>query len=446
MPLPADAQERPRGTSLRWLVSRRRVGRPPSESGDRPAGPAARLLLRFEDATLEQQFGRREDEASQLRGRIAAGMGAVVYALFGVLDPYVVPQDAGELVVPRVAVIAWLVVLVAALHRRPLSRLHPIPVCGGVIAVAWGLDAMAFLAPVPMSYVTGGNMMTAIALFALMGVRVRFAYPTGVLVLLGFVVTLLTHAPGWAEVVTDIVFVVGSLAFGGVAAYMLEALRRRDFLNELRLAEERARSDQLLHSILPEAIAARLRHDPKAIAEASDEVSVVFADIIGSSALAQRLAPNELVGLLNDLFCEFDAVCQRHGVEKIKTIGDAYMAVAGLPRPHAEHAVAAAEVALGWLHVARNFAGWPGGLDLRVGISSGPVVAGVIGQDKFAYDLWGDTVNTASRMESQGHPGRVQVSETTRRLLAGRYGFSEPMQKAVKGKGVMTTYLLLPAR
>jgi class 3 adenylate cyclase len=148
------------------------------------------------------------------------------------------------------------------------------------------------------------------------------------------------------------------------------------------------------------------------------------------------------VQVLDALFVEFDGLCQTHGVEKIKTIGDAYMAVAGVPNPNPDHAAAAAAVALGMLRVAARFKAWPGRLQLRIGLSSGPAVAGVIGRDKFAYDLWGDTVNTASRMESNGSPGRILVSDATRSYLGDAYMFSEPFRTEVKGKGAMTTYYL----
>ena len=227
------------------------------------------------------------------------------------------------------------------------------------------------------------------------------------------------------------------------ACYLLERLRRREFLAGLELAEARARSDALLRNVLPDEIADRLRAKPATIAMVAEEVTVMFADIVDFTPVSATLAPTELVALLDELFRGFDALCEVHGVEKIKTIGDAYMAAAGLPSPCAEHAQAAAEMALDMLKLTRDFRGWPGGLALRIGISSGPVVAGVIGERKFAYDLWGETVNTASRMQSHATPGAVHVSEETFRLLRGGYAFGPAHQMAVKGKGIMTTYQLV---
>ena len=163
------------------------------------------------------------------------------------------------------------------------------------------------------------------------------------------------------------------------------------------IVQERDRADGLLLNILPEAIAARLKQEPGIIADAFDDVSVLFADIVGFTRLSAVISSVELVQMLNELFTEFDHLAARHGLEKIKTIGDAYMAVAGLPDPLEDHAGAAARMALDMLEVVGRYSERSGRqLDIRIGIHTGPAVAGVIGVNKFAYDLWGDTVNTAS--------------------------------------------------
>jgi adenylate cyclase len=170
---------------------------------------------------------------------------------------------------------------------------------------------------------------------------------------------------------------------------------------------------------------------------------VLFADIVEFTAHAERSPPEATVALLNDLFSRFDALVEARALEKIKTVGDAYMVAGGLPDPMADHAGAVAELALEMLEVAvqRRFPDG-GPVRLRVGIGSGPVVAGVIGRRRFSYDLWGDTVNTASRMETTGVPGCIQVTQRTRDLLGERYRFQERGQIEVKGKGRLTTYLL----
>jgi class 3 adenylate cyclase len=266
---------------------------------------------------------------------------------------------------------------------------------------------------------------------------------TTLVIFLGYQGLSVVQGIPWDIAVYNTFYIVAFIVVGAFTSYTLERLRRREFLRERALEQERARSDALLHNILPEEIATRLRTEPGAIAEAADDVSVLFADIVGFTPFSEALPPNEVVKLLDGLFTVFDDLCGQHGVEKIKTIGDAYMAVAGVPRPDPDHAASVAELALEMQTAAALFADqWPGPLELRIGISSGPVVAGVIGHRKFAYDLWGDTVNTASRMESHGVPGHIQVSAATHTLLRDRYIFGETRATEVKGKGRVETYVL----
>jgi guanylate cyclase len=202
-------------------------------------------------------------------------------------------------------------------------------------------------------------------------------------------------------------------------------------------------SDDLLHNILPDEIADRLKTDTAMIADHFDEASVLFADVADFTPMSADLSPSELVGLLNSLFSVFDAFVAELGIEKIKTAGDEYMVAAGVPRPRADHAHAAAELALRMRdYVSENLiAGHR--IELRIGIHSGPVVAGIIGTDKFSYDLWGDTVNTASRMESEGVVGSIQVSAATNELIQNKYRLTPRGTIAVKGKGAMDTFLLV---
>ena len=205
-----------------------------------------------------------------------------------------------------------------------------------------------------------------------------------------------------------------------------------------------ARSEGLLLNVLPKTIAERLKREPGVIAEAHAEVTVLFADIVDFTPFSERTEPARVVGVLDEIFRAFDALAERHGLEKIKTIGDAYMVAAGLPESRADHAEAMAEMALD-MQVEFGRLCESLGLDLaiRIGMDSGPVIAGVIGRHKFTYDLWGDTVNTASRMESHGLAGRIQVSEETHRRLRNRYEFEERGEIELKGKGRRRAYLLV---
>jgi class 3 adenylate cyclase len=199
----------------------------------------------------------------------------------------------------------------------------------------------------------------------------------------------------------------------------------------------------LLLSILPASIAQRLKSGDARIADHFPEVSVLFADIVDFTVLSGGMSPKPLVSLLDDLFTQFDELARRHRVEKIKTIGDCYMAVCGVPDPRPDHAVALAEMALEMIECLKQFnTGHSTSIRIRIGMNTGPVVAGVIGRSKFIYDLWGDTVNTASRMESTGVPNRVQVTEQMQQALAGRFDFEERGEVEIKGKGRLRTSLL----
>jgi adenylate cyclase len=209
------------------------------------------------------------------------------------------------------------------------------------------------------------------------------------------------------------------------------------------LAEERQRSEDLLRNILPGPVAEQLKLGVNPLADGFDCVTVMFVDLVGFTGYASDRTPEQVVSLLNDLFSRFDTLAERLGVEKIKTIGDCYMVASGLPDLRDDHADATAEMALAVLEAAREFGEQRGEeLALRIGIHSGRVVAGVIGNRKFAYDLWGDTVNVASRLEATGEGGRIHVSAETFELLQARFAFERREPIHLKGKGTVQTYFL----
>lgn len=219
--------------------------------------------------------------------------------------------------------------------------------------------------------------------------------------------------------------------------------RRATLLAETALDLAHQRSEELLLNILPASIAARLLARDGTIADNFGGVTVLFADIVGFTALSSRLSADRVVELLNDLFCRYDDLAGELGLEKIKTIGDCYMVAGGLPLARADHAEAVAEMALRMQTVTRDFRDSLGeAVHVRVGMHSGPVVAGVIGKRKFIYDLWGDTVNTASRMESHGVPDGVHLTGASRELLAGKYRMTSRGLVDIKGKGPMETWFL----
>ncbi len=207
------------------------------------------------------------------------------------------------------------------------------------------------------------------------------------------------------------------------------------------------RSDRLLLNVLPRSIAARLKVSRDIIADRYPAATVLFSDLVDFTTTSTKLEPRELVGLLNDVFSAFDTLAEEHGVEKIKTLGDGYLAAAGLPEPRPDHIAAIVDVALRMPKALAAINGARGTrLELRIGVHTGPVVAGVIGLKRFSYDLWGDTVNVASRMESQGVPGRVHVTRAVADALANRYIIEPRGAVHVKGKGPLETFFVVEAK
>jgi class 3 adenylate cyclase len=225
----------------------------------------------------------------------------------------------------------------------------------------------------------------------------------------------------------------------------LERKRARDreqrYLADLSI--EKSRADALLHNVLPGGIIHRLNQGEELIADRIEDVAILFCDIVGFTRLAASLPPADLVSHLNHVFSGFDHLCRSLGIEKIKTIGDAYMAAAGLLEAHPGHHAAMAELALGMLKVVQRYNVSSGlAFQVRIGIHMGPVVAGIIGQHKFIYDVWGDTVNVASRLETHGLPDRIQVSQAFRTALADAYHFEERGMIELRDIGRMTVFLL----
>jgi len=224
-----------------------------------------------------------------------------------------------------------------------------------------------------------------------------------------------------------------------ITVYLHENLQRSEFKAKLKLKLEQKKSERLLLNILPKSIATRLKQRPTIVADNFSKVTVLFADIVGFTEMSSRISPPELVEMLNTIFSKFDNLVERHDLEKIKTIGDAYMVVAGLPEPCANNVASIADLALEMLQMLHSE---PEDLQIRIGIHTGPVIAGVIGIKKFAYDLWGDTVNTASRMESHGITNKIQVSASVYAELKNDYVLTKRGAIQIKGKGEMVTYFL----
>jgi adenylate cyclase len=254
----------------------------------------------------------------------------------------------------------------------------------------------------------------------------------------------LSELPGWFQSA----MIALNVTVGGTVVFILLALfakQREEALGALRI--EQTKAESLLLNILPRSIADKLKAETRTIADQFTSASILFADVVDFTPLSERLPPADVVGILDHLFSHFDMLAERYGLEKIKTIGDCYMVAAGVPTPRPDHARALALMALDMLEAMRSSDDVGHlGLELRVGINSGPVVAGVIGRKRFLYDLWGDAVNTASRMESHGTPGRIQITRATYELLQDEFECEPRGTVMVKGKGEMEAWYLVGRR
>jgi class 3 adenylate cyclase len=241
----------------------------------------------------------------------------------------------------------------------------------------------------------------------------------------------------------QVLYLLWFCGISNLSVYLYERLQWSELQARRSLEAEKARSEELLLNILPQVVASKLKEKQRAIADSFAEATVLFADIVGFTQISAGIPPQDVVELLNEIFSNFDALAEKHGLEKIKTIGDAYMVVGGLPIERDDHAEAIANMALDMLATMERISRTKGRLlQIRIGITTGPAIAGVIGRKKFIYDLWGDAVNIASRMESQGLANCIQVTEAVVKQLGDRFYFEERGAIPIKGKGTMITYFL----
>jgi adenylate cyclase len=416
-------------------------------------GRLEQLRLRFRDPGLES--GYRADRFSHDLGniRFAFLAGIFLWVAWGLLlRPYMLALSDQRLdMVMRFGVfIPMLIVGLALTFTRFFGRVWEwVAVAIAAATLLFWVFYVSRISTLPAEYGYVGVILITAFTYSLL--RLRF-----VLVVLVTVIGIGAYLPYaiTAKYIQDVslvlamTYLVSFGLLGGIAAYRMERFTRDLFLRERQLDQERARSDGLLLNMLPGAIVEQLKTSSGGrIAQNFDRVSVFFADAVGSTAQAARSTPEAFADALDELFSHFDEIATRHGLEKIKTIGDAYMAVAGAPTPMADHAEAAIGMAVDILTEAGKIK-WPSGdpIVVRGGIATGPAVAGVIGVQRFAYDLWGDTVNLASRLETNAGPGRFLVSDSTARELADRYDFGPPEILEVKGKGPTTVHVLLGRR
>ncbi len=422
---------------------------------EKRSAPSRSSLLRlaFEDPALEAEFWKQQHAATVDQVRIASVLGIAIMGFFGFLIHSVITRGHLSDYILRFGLgIPSILLALALTYTRHMHRYRHASFGLGVFISCLVVNHDILFTDLPTDWVHSSNVLVIAFTFTFLSLPFRLA------LLLGLFQTVLYEATLINRVGLDWFYITYSNAFflsvqftSATAGFMLEKSYRRNFLQARKLDEQRALaeqnhalSDALLLNILPAAVAERLRQNPGVIAERYEEVTVLFADLVNFTGQSKDVEPEMLVRHLDHIFSRFDAVIDEHQLEKIKTIGDAYMVVAGVPTSRPDHAQAIARSALGMMEALRGIT-WPSGdpVRVRMGIATGPAVAGVIGKKKFAFDLWGDTVNTASRMESSGEADRIRVTRRTYELLHSDFRFDGPHSLEVKGKGRLDTWFLL---
>ena len=397
------------------------------------------------DPEVEQAYSRDMLERLVLLSRMATILGALAFVGYQFWDFLLESQAISSTGPLRLAVVIYLLACTGLSYLPALRtdpKFWPFFVLFIYLGVAVGFALILSRLPGGFSAGIGGFLLGMIFIPVLVIGPVQ---AVGVLVPYFAVILLIMSLTGASQfdIINTIAWTGGGVGFSIGFAYLLDVINRRSFHLEQLLETEKQRSEDLLLNILPAEIASRLKADEDPIADSFESVTVLFADLSGFTDLSRTMPATKLVMLLNDLFSRFDSLAEKHGVEKIKTIGDAYMAASGLTDGEEDHAGKIADLALGMQEAFHAFRRENNvDLKLRIGTHSGAVVAGVIGKQKFAYDLWGDTVNIASRMESEGIPDQIQISAETWKLLSTRYQSTLRGEIQIKGHSARTTYLL----
>jgi len=405
------------------------------------------LTLRFLDVGLEEQYQVAAGDESRSGFRMIAIASAVLWTPIAFILP-VATDLPPELAIPvglAMSAISLVVVWLSG-WANTLDRQH------ALASLLTSANGSVILVLALVGGALPGYGVAAIMLLLAWGFvsRTRFVYAALRTVVLGvaFVIAVALYA-GPATLALDVLLFGAAAAGSLIALRIIERNRRQLFFQERvirdqseRLAEEAAKSEQLILNILPASIAKRLREGERTIADDYPSVSVLFGDIVGFTPLAAQLSAREVIELLSRLFAGFDKLVAEHGLEKIKTIGDNYMVVGGLTDAHQDHALSVVRLGLAMLEEAEGHDAL-GRMQLRVGVHSGPVIGGVIGTHKVAFDLWGDTVNVASRLQELGPPGRIHLSEATMKLVRDHFECEPLGESQLRGHSRMKTYAVI---
>jgi adenylate cyclase len=418
---------------------------PPGQLEQQPAALHP-IIPRFIDPGLERQHRDQRIEFRLNSLKVAAFAGVLIWVLFTLLNSFTVRDPSQLLLLVRVtAIIYTALIFVATLLVKPGRWIDPVGFLGCAIQVPLLTCVLAFMSPLSLPYypptaifMTLGALSFAVGLSFLEGLAIALC------TMCAFFISVLVL---WPEprllVIFHFAWLVTAIAFAGVNSYLLDRTQRIAWLQEKHLLYTEGEIRNLLHNVLPPSIAARKLAGESPIADGFAEASLLFADVVDFTSLSARLDSAQVVGMLGELFSRFDRIVAHYGLEKIKTVGDCYMVAAGIPQPLPGHLKKLAQTALQMLEQTSK-AHAPDGspIMIRIGIHTGPVTAGVIGEAKFIFDVWGDTVNTASRMQMHGSAGRIQVTAAVREALSDDYHFSGPNIIEVKGKGPTQVWFL----
>lgn len=413
------------------------------------------LLVRsgfaFADDERERAFADRYVRLSLSNIQVYALIGGVAFYSFSLLDRLIDPVNAGLAHEIRLWVLIPIGLMLSLFLLTPLGKkwIEGVVLVGGAIGIAGlsyiysVLDGGYLQFPLGLTLVVLGSGI----MFPIRFIFLLLTYPMTIAIVVAAHHLWAKEPEAWLTV--NIITALTATSFAALAGYARERAARKQFLTELDLQASRERVEQLLYSMLPREIANRIQAGETAIADSYGEVCIIFADLSGFTELARRISPPHLVKMLNNLFSVFDLEAERLGIERIKTIGDAYMAISGIPEGAASsnHVENAAEFAFSIQRAVQRFivnSGYP--INVRIGIHVGPVVAGVIGVKRPAFDIWGESVNFASRLESTAEPGTILISENAHWRLRHSYEIEVKGEVNLKGFGASKVYKLMRPR
>jgi adenylate cyclase len=423
----------------------------PSELSVPSVGPYGRLLLRlglaFQDAPEEERFTDAFSRTAARAAQIFLMLGMLSFVSFFVWDQIIDPANANKGLLIRLGFTAPLMTLCAALLFIPkLHRFTEEVILSAYAIIQFSQAWIYTILANGFDYAIMGFCLIFLALSAAVNMRLRnlvIAAVIAIATMVGGHLYADNARPGWLLV--NLMALGSATIFGLTAGYFREIAARAQYLTERELDRSRARAAELLNSILPSDMVRRMQAGETAIADTHEDVTVVMADLVGFTSLSRRLSPPDLIWLLNDIFSRFDRIAERYGMEKIKTIGDAYLAVGGMnPEKRDDHVLEAARFALSIRDaLAHHKSELDLPIDIRIGLHVGPMIAGVIGTLQPSFDCWGDAVTLGSGLEAHAPPGQILISDAAKARLGDHIRVEQVDDIFVKGKGQLPAYRLL---